>query len=103
MNTGLYYQSGIALMHSESNLSKYMDYDTLLSRLMLDGYKFHHTSIRAGYIRSKMKSDRSIHTPCKVSYYSGRFGEGFTVHLNKEDSSRYHIVEYFVRDSDLEL
>lgn len=103
MNTGLYYISGIALMPSESNLSEYMDYDTLLSRILLNGYKFHHTSTRNGYIRSKMKSDKSIQTPCKVSLYSGKFGEGFTVHINKEGSSRYHNVEYFVRDSDLEL
>lgn len=101
MSAGLYYRSGIALMNSETNLSEYVDYDTLLSRLLLDGYKYHHTSSRNGYIRSKMKSDKSIQTPCKVSRYSGKFGEGFTVHINMEGSSRYHNVEYFVRDYDL--
>lgn len=101
MNTGLYYRSGIALMSSESNLSEYMDYDVLLSRLLVYGYKYHHTSIRRGYIRSKVWSNEFFGAPCRVSRYSGKFGEGFTVHLNKLGSTRFHNVEYFVKDCDL--
>lgn len=53
-------------------------------------YKLHHRAIRRGYI--------SRRKPPKVEEYSGKYGTGYIARLPRYDSSRYHTVEYYIKE-----
>ena len=64
-----------------------MDYYELMNSSV---YKFHHRATRRGYI-SRRKSP-------KVEEYSGKYGTGYIVRFPRYDSSRYHTVEYYIKE-----
>lgn len=55
-------------------------------------YIFHHEATHAGYVSRLLECDEIEAKP-----YSGRFGEGFTVHLPMYESTRYHRVLYYIK------
>ena len=64
-----------------------MTYDELMTN---GNYKFHHRATRRGYI--------SRRKPPKVEEYSGKFGTGYIVRFPRYDTSRYHTVEYYIKE-----
>ena len=63
--------------------------DMTRSDLVQLGYKLHHSAWCQGYVSRK-------HPPV-VGEYNGRFGKGYTVLYNNGVSTRYSIVEYWVK------
>lgn len=53
-------------------------------------YKLHHRATRRGYV-----SRRSCP---RVEQYSGKFGTGYIVRFPRYDTSRYHTVEYYIKE-----
>ena len=64
-----------------------MDYNDLMNSSV---YKLHHRATRRGYI--------SRRKPPKVEEYSGKYGTGYIARLPRYDSSRYHTVEYYIKE-----
>lgn len=65
-----------------------MDYYELINN---KEYKLHHRATRRGYI--------SRRKPPKVEEYSGKYGCGYIVRFPRYDSSRYHTVEYYIKEA----
>lgn len=55
----------------------------------MDSYKFHHSALARGYVRV----GHEVKEP-----YNGKFGRGYKLYKNNPCSSRYCIVEYYIRD-----
>lgn len=54
-------------------------------------YKYHHTATELGYIRKAENHS-------KVSY-KGRFGKGYKKLIQHPNSTRYHLVEYYIEEA----
>lgn len=66
--------------------------DEQLEILKKNGYKLHHSALNQGYVRVKT---------FEVEPYEGRYGKGFKYGFNNRDSSRFKVVEYWVKDEDI--
>ncbi len=65
------------------------NYESLVKDIEAKGYKLHHTAWTMGYV--SRKSD------VVSKSYNGRFGNGYTIERPSWDSTRYHLVDYFVK------
>ena len=54
----------------------------------MDSYKFHHSALARGYVRV----GHEVKEP-----YNGKLGRGYKLYKNNPCSSRYCIVEYYIR------
>lgn len=101
MSAGLRYIKGLAFMKSESSIFGYVDYNEFTEKLKADGYRYKTGALRAGYIRKHVKfpTGDKLEIPCMVAHYKGKYGEGYTVHVNEHGTSKYHFVEYWIREN----
>ena len=53
-------------------------------------YKLHHRATRRGYVSRRSRPG--------VEQYSGKFGTGYIVRFPRYDTSRYHTVEYYIKE-----
>lgn len=58
----------------------------------------HLTRVKCSLRRGYMKKGRGQHLICKVVPYDGRYGIGYSVHINCDGNTQYHIVEYWVKE-----
>ena len=66
------------------------NYFDLFKELESEGYEYHHTSWKRGYV--SRKSD-VVTAKC----YIGHFGEGYTIDRPSWDSTQYCYIDYFVK------
>lgn len=66
----------------------HMTYDDLLEEADTDTLHKVQTAYAKGYFPRKREP--------AIENYKGRYGEGYKVHLPAYNTSRYHIVEYWV-------
>lgn len=62
--------------------------ENIIESIEKQGYKYHHSSYKQGYVKVK---------EINVNAYRGRFGTGYTVCRNNPNSSRYMIIDYYVK------
>ena len=55
-----------------------------------DDLRFHHSSLRLGYVSTKLIDGI-------VWKYKGRFGSGYVVEKHNPRSTKYKIVEYWIK------
>lgn len=48
----------------------------------------HHTAAARGYISRKSEG--------RLERYSGKFGDGYKLHLPRWDTSNYHYIQYWI-------
>lgn len=65
------------------------NYDAVVNCLTLFGYEKHHSATACGYLKNR---HNNVVTP-----YSGRFGEGFILHRQYEETNLWHEIEYWVK------
>ena len=88
------YVDGIMFLNSEQYRSRlYLPYDRVVAGLVNRGYTCHAISNRRGYIK-RAKDKDSVN--CLVMPYEGRYGKGFTLHV-QDKRTAYHYVEYYVK------
>lgn len=71
-------------IYKKENLNKQLE---LLEKA---GYKCHHSALNQGYVRIKT---------FEVELYNGRYGKGFKYSFNNPNSTRYKIVEYWIKEA----
>lgn len=64
--------------------------NTTIETIKNQGYKFHHSASRRGYLSRKGDP--------KVEEYSGRFGSGYKVTKPRRDTTQYVTVEYYIKE-----
>lgn len=53
--------------------------------------KYHHSAYALGYVSRRAKKEE-----WKIESYIGRFGKGYKLHTPSFDSTRYHVISYYV-------
>ena len=69
-------------------LNDFSEYSDFIDELYEDGYQFHHSALKRGDMSRKIEG--------VVSYYNGRFGEGYIIEKPRYDTTQYHTIQYFV-------
>ncbi len=69
-------------------LNSWNEYSDFIDELYVEGYEFHHSALKRGYMNRKIEGE--------VNYYNGRFGEGYTIEKPRYDTTQYHTIQYFV-------
>lgn len=87
-NSGENY-TGVLTLNSETGLSE-NPYNSIMSFMTDHGYRIVKKARRKGYI----KRGRGV---CLVANYNGRYGIGYSVFLQANDSSRYINVLYCIK------
>ena len=59
---------------------------------ILKGCKYHHSAWARGYVSRKL-------TFGLINKYKGKFGEGFTVDKPSDGKTRYHVIEYWIKEN----
>ena len=59
----------------------------------LKDYYLHHVAKHAGYV----PCNKRVRFGTLIEEYSGRFGEGYKVHVHSTVSTRFHRVGYYIK------
>lgn len=88
------YVDGIMFLKSENYKVRFLlPYDVAVDVLESKGYSCYIISNRRGYIK-RAKDKNKVN--CLVAPYNGRYGKGFTLHV-QDKRTAYHYVEYYVK------
>jgi hypothetical protein len=68
------------------------DYQELINKLEASGYRYHHSAYARGYVSRVNYPD--------VKQYDGKYGRGVKVLLPNHKSTRYAVVEYYIREEE---
>lgn len=60
---------------------------------MNTNYTYHHRALKRGYVSTKCTE--GIRTP-----YTGKYGTGYTIQRHNPRSTRYCIVDYYVKEDE---
>lgn len=69
---------------AKENMYEYMTY------LFGEEYKLKHEATKRGYI--SRKSDG------RIEPYKGIYGEGYTIHIPRWDTTQYHTIQYWIKE-----
>jgi hypothetical protein len=67
------------------------DFDRTFDELKQNGYRYHHTGSRRGYV--------SRRTCGNVEDYEGRFGKGVVLVLPRHDTTQYVDLMYWIKEA----
>lgn len=67
------------------------DYDKITHNLSESGHTLVKTSLYKGYV-----SVKNMH----ICYYKGRYGEGYAIFTHSYSTSKYCVVEYFIKENE---
>lgn len=69
-------------------LNNWDEYIAALDELDNEGYEFHHSALKRGYMSRKITG--------VLSLYDGRFGKGYIIEMPRRDNNNYHTIMYFI-------
>jgi hypothetical protein len=68
------------------------EYQALINELEASGYRYSHSAYARGYVSRVNYPD--------VKQYAGKYGRGVKVLLPNHRSTRYAVVEYYIREEE---
>lgn len=90
-----YYVENIMLMKSEELVSTDpTEFSELVTELLSYGYIPVKTALRRGNVK---RTTNYLKNPCLFCTYTGRYGYGYSVHVNDEKEYGYHTVIYYTK------
>lgn len=88
------YVDGIMFLNSEQYKARVLlPHDRAVEALENLGYSCYAVSNRRGYIK-RAKGKNKVN--CLAMPYNGRYGKGFTLHV-QDKRTAYHFVEYYIK------
>lgn len=81
--------------HPNADALTFLDNDLLndyLDSLKADNYVRLHDAYSLGYVKRKIEGI--------VQPYKGRYGVGYTLHTPAWNTTKYHIITYYVKQED---
>ena len=66
------------------------DFSREVERIKADGYKYHHTGSRRGYVSRRMCGN--------IEEYEGRFGKGIVLVLPRHDTTQSVNLMYWIKE-----